>query len=210
MKIYNKKNELIFDGRNLQDADLRYANLLNADLQDADLQDADLRYANLLNADLRYANLRYANLLNADLRYANLLNANLRNANLRYANLRNANLRNANLLNADLPNFKICPTSGTFEAWKKTSGHIVKLQIPAFARRTSCLKNRKCRAELVKVLAIYGKNGKSVQKITGSYDKKTVYEVGKFVKPDSYCNDIRIDCSHGIHFFLTKEEAENW
>jgi hypothetical protein len=185
MKIYNKKNELIFDGNNLRNANLR-----NAELQGANLQDADLR--------------------NADLQGANLQDANLQDADLRNADLRNADLRNANLQDANLFNFKVCPPSGAFEAWKKASGHIVKLQIPSFARRTSCLINRKCRAELVKVLAIYGKDGKPVQKTIGSYDKKTVYEVGKYVKPDSYCSDIRIDCSHGIHFFLTREEAENW
>jgi hypothetical protein len=42
------------------------------------------------NADLRYANLSNADLYNADLRYANLRNANLSNANLRYAKYNNS------------------------------------------------------------------------------------------------------------------------
>ena len=57
----------------------------------ADFYNADLRYANLSNADLRYADLRYANLSNAD----------LSNADLRYANLSNADLSNADLSNVD-------------------------------------------------------------------------------------------------------------
>ena len=61
-----------------------------------------MQFANLQNADLRSANLRSANLQNADLRSANLWNANLQNANLQGADLRSADLQNANLRNADL------------------------------------------------------------------------------------------------------------
>jgi hypothetical protein len=34
----------------------------------------------------------------------------------------------------------------------------------------------------------------------------TPYQLG-FIKPDSYDPDPRVECSHGIHFFITKEEA---
>ncbi len=51
----------------LQEADLRRANL-----QGADLYEADLRRANLQEADLREANLQGANLSRADLRWDNL------------------------------------------------------------------------------------------------------------------------------------------
>ena len=71
------------------------ANLRGANLRDADLWDADLRGANLRDADLWGANLRDANL-----RGANLWGANLRDANLRDADLRGANLRDADLWGA--------------------------------------------------------------------------------------------------------------
>ncbi|MDJ7440695.1 pentapeptide repeat-containing protein [Salmonella enterica] len=84
------------------------ANLRGADLRDADLYGANLRGANLRDADLYGANLRGANLYGADLRGANLRGANLYGADLRGANLRGANLygadlRGANLYGADLP-----------------------------------------------------------------------------------------------------------
>ena len=88
---------LVSGGTDGESADLRYANLSNADLRNA-----NLRYADLSNADLRNADLRYANLSNADLRNADLRNADLRYANLRYANLRYADLRYADLRYADL------------------------------------------------------------------------------------------------------------
>ena len=192
---------------NLSNADLRYANLGNADLRNADLRNADLsnadfRNANLKNANLWNADFRNANLRNANLWNANLINADLSNTNLRNADLWNANLWNANLWNAVLPHFQL--PQGDLEVFKAAGGQIVRLLIPRQARRTSCLVNRKCRAEFAHVLAIDG--GRSV--VTSVRDG--VYELGKTVYPDRYCDDFRIDCSHGIHFFLTRKEAEEW
>ncbi|EGH3592832.1 pentapeptide repeat-containing protein [Salmonella enterica] len=85
-------------GANLCDADLRDANLCGADLRGADLFDADLRGADLRGADLCGANLFDANLCGADLRGADLFDADLRGADLR-----GADLRGANLCDADLP-----------------------------------------------------------------------------------------------------------
>jgi len=63
---------------------------------------ADLRGANLQDADLWRANLRGANLQGADLKGANLRSANLDGANLRDADLQGADLKGANLRGADL------------------------------------------------------------------------------------------------------------
>ncbi|EGB0622657.1 pentapeptide repeat-containing protein [Salmonella enterica] len=90
-------------GANLRGADLCDANLRGADLCDADLCDANLRGADLCGANLRDANLCDANLCDANLRGADLCDANLRDANLRGANLRDANLCGANLRDANLP-----------------------------------------------------------------------------------------------------------
>ena len=73
-----------------------------ADLSGADLRVANLRDANLYGADLYGADLRVANLRDANLYGADLYGADLRGANLRDANLRDANLRGANLYGADL------------------------------------------------------------------------------------------------------------
>jgi len=61
-------------------ADLRGANLQDANLYGADLQKADLYGAYLQGADLRFAYLQDANL-----RFANLLGANLRGADLDFS-----------------------------------------------------------------------------------------------------------------------------
>ncbi|EME3754335.1 pentapeptide repeat-containing protein [Salmonella enterica] len=95
-------------GANLFDANLCGANLFDANLCGANLFGADLRGANLFDAnlfdaDLRGADLRGANLFDADLRGADLRGANLFDANLCGADLRGANLFDANLCGADLP-----------------------------------------------------------------------------------------------------------
>ena len=156
--------------------------------------------ANLRGADLRMANLWEANLWGAD----------LRGADLRMADLRGADLRGADLRGADLPFFIVCPRSGSVEVWKK-GGHdeVIKLKIPAWSRRTSSLVGRKCRAEFAIVLEIE-RDGKPLQECGGWHDKRFVYRVGECVKPDAYDPDIKVECSHGIHFFITRQEAVDW
>ena len=36
------------------------------------------------------------------------------------------------------------------------------------------------------------------------------YSPGATVRPDSYDDNPLVECAPGIHFFLTKEEAEAW
>ena len=126
--------------------------------------------------------------------------------NLRGANLRGANLEGANLRGAKLPHYQIIPQEGEFVAFKKvTSGSqrkTIKLLIAADAERTSSLVGRKCRASKVKVLEGSGWSPTANTKIE--------YREGKTVEADSFDPDPRIECSHGIHFFVTKEEAEEW
>ena len=102
------------------------------------------------------------------------------------------------------------PQEGELIVWKAVSPGIAKLRIPTDAKRTGCLINRKCRAEWVETLQIILKDGSEMQQAVGSRDLKTVYRVGEVTKPDSYNDDIREDCTHGLHFFLSREEAEAW
>ena len=90
------KNEEGGERADLHEADLRGADLHEANLRWADLRGADLHEANLRWADLHEANLYEADLHEADLRWANLREANLREADLRGADLYGANLYGAN------------------------------------------------------------------------------------------------------------------
>ena len=212
------------EGAYLENADLKNANLINANLRGADLSDACLYGADLFNADLHKANLKGADLRDASLKYADLRGANLIDADLRVANLKHADLNSANLKGvclyaADLrfakniPNNFIplaCPAEGSFIAWKKVDNKLVKLEIPEDAKRCSAT-SKKCRCSKAKVLAITNlfETKTYDEVVNGNYAPLT-YKVGEMVYPDSFDEDRWNECSHGIHFFMDKEEAINW
>jgi hypothetical protein len=139
----------------------------------------------------------------ANLEGANLEGANLWGANLWGANLWGANLAEANLAGANLGGAKglICmatpPQEGEFIAYKKlTGGSVCRLKIPADAARTGSYVGRKCRAERVIVLDVGGYSGRG-----------GIYVVGRTYIPDFYDPDPRAECTHGVHFFMTYQEA---
>ena len=169
------------------------------------LEGAGGERANLRGADLWGANLREANLRGADLREANLWRANLWGADLRGANLWGANLREANLDWVFMDQFKICP-EGELVGWKKLRGGVLaRLTIPKEAKRINAFSSRKCRAEYVIVEEVIGAD-RGFDQHTG----KVLYFPGETVRPDSFDDDPRVECSNGIHFFITRGEAEAW
>ena len=209
------------------------ANLRNADLNGAYLRRADLRGADLWRANLKGANLRGANLGGAylsgaylsgadlggaDLGGANLSGANISGANLSGADLGDANISGADLSGADLRNVKYnegtaffalaCPEEGDFIAWKKVGEVIVKLRIPSEAKRSSAT-SRKCRCEFAEVLELQNLDGtpNNDDKVINNDYVETIYKVGEIVHSDSWDNDRWNECSHGIHFFITRDEA---
>ena len=173
-------------------------------------------------ANLFGANLRGANLFGANLRDANLRCADLRNANLRCADLRNADLRNADLCDADLRCASMdqmiwnihtafyplqCPDSGSYIGYKKASGLVVELEIPADARRSSAT-SRKCRASKAKVLSITDINGNpGGDQVRSNFDPNFVYAIGETVEVTDFDDNRWNECSTGIHHFITRAEA---
>ena len=147
-----------------------------------------------------------ADLSGADLSGADLSGADLRRADLSGADLSGANLSGANLSGAYLSGFQIC--EGDLIVYKKVKGKIVTLAIPKDSKRTASIIGRKCRSEYAIVLEIEGHL--SVTSNGCGNGIETIYEEGKEVWPDSYDDDFRVECSHGIHFFLTRKEAEEW
>ena len=194
-------------GANLSGANLRGANLWYADLRDVNLCIANLWCANLSGANMKSANLSGANLWNADLSGANLSGANLKGACLWYADLSGTNLWDAKI------DFSIaCPEKGSFIAFKKVKDdYIVELLIPEDARRCSATSN-KCRCDKAKVLSITKLNGTSdgVDTVYSKYDETFVYKIGEIVEVKDFDDNRWNECSTGIHFFITRQEAVNY
>jgi len=170
--------------------------------------------ANISGADLSDANIYDANLSGADLSGANLSGADLSGADLTRANLSDADLYGADISGADLSGAqggdlarartRILP-DGDIIGWKKCAGDVVvKLLIPSDAKRSHAF-GRKCRAEFADVMEIIG-----ADTARSRHDDGFIYRVGERVTPDHYDEDWRNECSGGIHFFITREEAEAW
>ena len=167
--------------------------------------------ANLQGANLQDADLRGANLRGADLRGANLWRADLRRANLQDAYLQDADLRRAyhDSSTAFLP--IQCPEEGSFIAYKKAKGLVVKLLIPDDAKRSSAT-SRKCRCDKAKVLEIMqpDKTPSNITSVPSNYDPDFVYEVGKTVMVSDFEEDRFVECAAGINFFITFDEAKKY
>ena len=174
-------------------------------LYGANLRKVDLYGANLYGANLRGAYLEGAYLRGTDLREADLCGANLREVDLYGANLRGADLRGAKFDEKYMISLTSITPEGVLTGWKKCRNNIiVKLQIPAKAKRSNAT-GRKCRAEYVKVLEVYGDEVEISQ-----HNNATGYHKGKIVKCDKWDVNRWEECSGGIHFFITKEEAERY
>ena len=200
--------------------DLQGASLLNADLSCTNLRGVDLRGADLRDADLNGADLRDTYLNGADLRDADLNGADLRDADLNGADLTGANLHGVDLTGADLRNAKLdganmhgsvgfylqCPETGAFIGWKRVGKHIIKLQITEMALRSSAT-GRKCRCSEALVLSI---DDGALQEVINYNFSRTVYRVGEVVRPDWFDTCRWEECASGIHFFITRKEAEEY
>ena len=216
----------------LDGADLRDANLSGADLRGADLRSANLWYADLRGADLRDASLGCADLGYADLGGANLGGADLDGADLRDADLRGANLGHANLYGADFSGADLggadlwstdlscvkniffpmaCPEKGSFIAFKKAGCYIIELFIPSNAKRCSAT-SRKCRCSKAKVISITTPSGDktNITEVHSNYDPNFIYKLGEYVEVKNFDDNRWNECSTGIHFFITRQEAVNY
>lgn len=221
----------------LKGVDLRSANLVEADLSCSDLEGANLRLSKLTGAQLDYTNLIKVNLSSADLYRANLrrahlgesnlscavlFGADLSHADLSLANLEQANLEDANLEDAELAGANLCHvelynTKGSLMEYRKGKmltediiGYkkcmddvIVTLLIPRGAIVFS-ISGNKCRTNKAKVIAIDG-----ADRAYSHFQYMTYYVGDEFTMYDFSCEYNR-ECAEGIHFFMTREEAENY
>lgn len=110
-----------------------------------------------------------------------------------------------------------CPVEGSFIGFKGLCSKnrrnllICKLEIPMDAKRSNAF-GRKCRCSKAKVLKILAMDDEynftiPVEKGFSLHESGFEYKVGEMVYPDSFDDDRWIECSNGIHFFMTKQET---
>ena len=205
-----KKHEMWINGEvggiraDLCETDLRWADLCGTDLRGANLSGANLSWANLSGANLCEADLSGANLSEADLSWANLSGANLSEADLSGADLHEVDLRGAKNLNFPIA----CPEKGTFTAFKKAGKYIIELEIPSDALRSSST-TRKCRCSKAKVVSITNLDGtpSDIKSVASCHNSGFIYNLGEIVEVPNFDTNRWNECSPGIHFFITRQEA---
>lgn len=103
---------------------------------------------------------------------------------------------------------------------------LVHLGVPVGSRRLRAKSSKKCRCEFAEVLDIQKFDGSSFPVGTVAYSiheinhheindhhfydldhYKTRYKIGERVYADSFDDDREIECSHGIHFFMSRDDA---
>ena len=151
-----------------------------------------------MRADLHNADMSYANMSGVNMSYANMCGANMSYTNIIGANLHGANMRGADKLRKGIK------LSEPIIGWKKCKNNVlVKLEIPRGAIVFS-INNSKCRTDEAKVLEIIGADR------AYSKHKFFSYYVGDVIEVFNFNCEYNVECAEGIHFFRTREEAENY
>lgn len=124
-----------------------------------------------------------------------------------------------------------CPSEGSFEGWKvaivfkRTSNAscefcLVRLKIPAVSQRLRAYESKKCRCEFAEVTGIQLLDGSSLPDDTVAFSMfeltnfampslryRTNYKRGEMVFADGWDDSRTVECGHGIHFFMNREDA---
>ena len=190
----------ILDGENLDRLDLRSASLNWASLEGASLNGASLNYTSLYKASFKRASLDGVSFYKASIEEALFYKASIEGASFFKASIEGV---------IDFPFLPFaCPETGSFIGWKKVSNKIIKLEIPADAKRCSTASSS-CKCDKAKVLEIQEINGNisDITKIRSDYDISFIYEVGKTVSVKDFCDDRWRDFGQGIHFFINRQSA---
>lgn len=183
--IYEKMS---FDGQNLAGRDLSHSQFLHCTFRGTNLTGVDFEAADLRWSDFTAANLTGTNFYAAMLEGA-ILDDVITDDTTRWLKM-------------------YCPETGPFIGYKKGFNHcLIQLLIPADAKRSSATRNS-CRCSKAKVLAIYDPLTLERYREAQSYaDPDFIYRVGQWIEPDKYTEDRFIDSTHGIHFWMSREEA---
>ena len=220
-KLENRKSgeRLVFREVQLEKGDLSGTDSSNTDFTLCSFDGVILN-----NVDFHYSSVENALFDGCSMHGANFENANMRTASFRFCDMSDCNIKGANLYgavleNADLTNiqsdeatqwFRLrCPETGAFLGYKKcVNDRMVQLLIPADALRTSATLPS-CRCNKAKVLTIKSFDfKKNYDEAWSLVDENFEYKRGEWVEVKDFNEDRWMDSTTGIHFWMTREEAE--
>lgn len=184
--------DIIINNKTLEQILIDHAHWINEACDGWEDMRAYLRGADLKDATLRNANLRGAKLRDTNLRGAKLSETNLRDTNLYGAEGKLIEYRKGKNLTEDIKGYKKCK-----------NGVVVTLIIPRGAIVFS-INGNKCRTNKAKVVNIDG-----ADRVYSTHKYMSYYVGDEFNIYEFNC-EYNIECSEGIHFFMSREEAENY
>lgn len=215
-----------FNGRDFRNVDLynvsfedytgEIVNLEGADFRGCDLSSAEFCYCNLYGADFTGANLEGCEFIDCYFGDAPVLKGaeNICARKPKSPYYHKNYLQFYSIFDIKMPLETVGQELIVYKillVWnddEKFEVAIAKLLVPADAKRI-VFKDSKCRCEKAKVLDIYSidKTRHFAYGFSCMYDKHFKYTVGEEVCADRFDEDAKLVCTHGIHFFLTEEEA---
>lgn len=195
-------------GRDLRGWNLEWGDFWRVLFRHSDFRGCSISNARFRECDFSGADFRGAKLRGADLRGCILRGADFREADIRLCTLENADLAEVRMDESTLGFVMRCPETGAFIAYKKcVYDRIVTLLVPADAKRSSAT-GPTCRCDKAKVLSIRSfDEKKEFDEAWSLVDENFVYRKGEWVFADSFTEDRWKDSTHGIHFWMTRDEA---
>ena len=208
-----------FYGADFNGSSFHSSKFHGADFSGADFSDVDFRWVSFSGANFNGANFSCSKFHDSSFRGADFSDAHFYGADFHSSNFRGADFYDSSFRGADFSDADFngadfygtalcmqCPSEGSFIGWKKVNGALIKLQITPNAKRSSATTH-KCRCSEALVLEI---DGGAMQQITRNSYAPITYKVGELVHPDSFDDDRWNECSHGIHFFISRHNAEEY
>lgn len=207
------------------DCEGKFNNLANSHIKDSSFYNcAMLRRAWWRDSELNAVNFFDSYLTGCNFSKSVLNNVDFKSSDIRNTNFNDAIMNDIQINEATAGYALVCPEEGSFIAFKKAALQlkngeeevdiIIKLEIPEDALRSSAT-TRKCRASKAKVLGFYDFDHNPYELcedeyVTSNYDRYFTYEIDKTYTIEDFDTNRWRECSTGIHFFMTFDEAVNY
>ena len=209
-----------FRGLDFRNWDFIGRDFRHADFRDCDLRGATLERCNLMGADFLGAKLDGVELLDCTLRYIDIISSiddyiakMFVGNNYRYKYC----VYNCDDGKTHEKYYRVTPRQkphGNVTGYKVVyvgGAAIARLVIPVSAEKV-IYEGFKCRANKAYVAEIYSPDNGNIKydEAVSAFNSDFIYKVGEIVESDDWNPNPMIECTNGIHFFLTEEEVRKY
>ena len=196
-------------------SDIKNSNLCNVDFISSLVINCDCDNSSFFNSVMFRCNIWNSNFTHInDFYYSKIVSTFLKDCVFTFSDYEDAFAdcsMKRTIITPSEPVETIVPETGSFIGYKKVrldngSCGVVRLKVLEDSKRsngTSCM----CRCSKAKVLSIIDERGEYYRQGYSFYDKSFKYKVGEVVEVENFNDNKFLDCTHGIHFFMTEKEA---